>query len=809
MLYLGRSLKVSSRLALSLIASVFISVLFHASRGNAQGAIDLSQNATEYLITQRSGSTGDIFIYVSVPEWTGYKAGYCPVYVRVVPQRGVVFKTDGNLKVHFANGQYFSETGTQAVLEIGIEQGTTEARGEILANMFDTQVVNIFASLNGQRLSGQKVYAYNQLGYSGASNAPSLVVFSKDLSRLDPRRKTAKEDFEKTGRWYSQSETRMFGANKPIYADSERLPNNWLYLSVFDQVAVSATELEVLSPGAVQSLNNYALAGGVLIVCNVKSIKEVRRSFAINRDAARTDTDLRASKSKWIPGGVVALSVDVQNVQQSDFDSTLDLLPDTFWDQFQSRCLVDGFAGTARYNQQMYPNGMVVAGDLLETIGMVSNSLLEVGQSRIDLELSTLEIAASRLMEAYDVPFSSVAQVGTGIAKGQEDQADILQTDLTFSHGFGTVRLETNARRDAESLFRDPAGFSPEVPINRVQRFKEGIGDDFWGWLIPSVGRTPVIPFLVFVSAFAGLVVPGLLVWCNRHKRRVWLVVLMPLLAAFFTFALFAYGILKDGFGSVCRLRSFACLDVKGDGMVWSRQSYFAAVVPSEGFVVGRETQLSPLAIHSNKELPSSQQFDMEGKQVYVGLLQPRVQSQFSVTHPLQGVSIVGRSEENDEVLQDRSIRNASAFAWSVAMFVDAQSRCFIATEVAPGSQAECSEISMEDAIRVLRKKFVSVSTDAPVDAPSANQFTLNQFFRNQFNNFNNQGNNTGQIFEEDFWAERVGIAASRAGANQNVEPFQPLPRSFIILSDHAPYLERCLPGAVEQDGLHGIMGVW
>ncbi len=809
MFYLGRSLKISSRFALSLIASVFISVLFHANRGNAQGAIDLSQNATEYLITQRSGSTGDIFIYVSVPEWTGYKAGYCPVNVRVVPQKGVVFKTDGNLKVHFANGQYFSETGTQAVLEIAVEQGTSEARGEILANMFDTQVVNIFATLNGQRLSGQKVYAYNQLGFSGASNAPSLVVFSKDLSRLDPRRKSAKEDFEKTGRWYSQSETRMVGVNKPIYADSERLPNNWLYLSVFDQVTVSASEIESLSPGAIQSLNNYALAGGVLIVCNVKSIKEVRRRFPITIDAARTDNDLRASKSKWIRGGLGVLPVDIPNVQQSDFDSTMDLFPDTLWDQFQSKYLIDGFANTARYNQQMYPNGMDFTGDLLETIEMLSNSLLEVGQSRIDLELSMLEIAASRLLEAYDVPFSPDPKMGPGVTKVPEDQADMLQNDLTFSYGFGTVRLETNARRDAESLFRDPAGFSPEVPINRVQRFKDGIGDDFWGWLIPSVGRTPVIPFLVFVSAFAGLVVPGLLFWCNQHKRRVWLVILMPLLAAFFTLALFAYGILKDGFGSIGRLRSFACLDARGDGMVWSRQSYFAAVVPSEGFVLGEETQLSPLTIHSNKELPGSQQFDKEGKQVYAGLLQPRIQSQFCVTHPLRGVSLIGRPEEKDEVLNDKSIRNDSAFAWSVAMFVDAQSRCFIANEVAPGAKASCSEMTMEDAVRVLRKKYVSVSTDAPVDAPSADQYTLNQFFRNQFSNFNSRANNTGQIFEEDFWAERVGIASSRAGANQNVMPFQPQPRSFIILSDRAPYLERCLPDAVEQDGLHGIMGVW
>jgi len=728
----------------------------------------------------------------------------------VAPQRGGVFKSNGNLKVHFANGQYFSETGTQAVLELTIEQGVAEARGEILANMFDTQVVNIFATLNGQRLSGQKVYAYNQLSFSGVSNAPCLVVFSKESLRLDPRRKDAKADFEKTGRWYSQSEVRGLGTNRSMYAESSRLPNNWLYLSVFDQVTVSATEFDALSEGAVEALDNYASAGGVLVLCDVKNLGKVRHRFDINMNASKSDADLVASKSTWSTAAGPASVAAIENVQQSDFDSTIDLFPDTLWDQFQAKCLVDGFSNTPRYNQPgYYSPAYSDAGDLLDSIHFIWNALPEVGLSLIDLELAPLEIAASRFQEAYAIPLSPAVSQVTGGREETGDLEETLKSNLTFQHGFGTIRLEPNSRRDTATLFRDSSSFFPMVPINRVHRFKDGIGNDFWGWLIPSVGRTPVIPFLVFVSAFAGLVVPGLLFWCNQHKRRVWLVVLMPLLAAVFTFGLFGYGVLKDGFGSVCRLRSFACLDSGGNGMVWSRQSYFAARVPSEGIVVGAETQVAPLTIHSSKDLPGSQQFDLDGKQSYAGLLQPRVQSQFSITHPLRGLSIVRRTNELDEVLGSKSVVNDSGFTWSVALFVDAESRCFVAEDVVQGSRAQWTEKEMEDAVRVLRRKYLSVSTSPPADAPSADQYTLNQFFRNYFNNFNGRGNNTGMIFEEDFWAERVGIAPPRAGRTQNTSPFKPLPNSFIILADQAPYLERCLPGAVEQDGLHGVMGSW
>lgn len=790
----------------TLAASVLFfvgSLIVFTDRSQGQVAIDLSQNVSEFLITQNFGATGDVLIYVSVPEWTGYKAGYSPVSVRVIPKRGGVFRSDGRLKVHFANGQYFSESGTQAVLELALEQGAPESRGEILTNMFDTQVVNIFASLNGQRLGGQKVYAYNQLGFTGVSAEPSLVIFSKDVSRSDIRRKNAKEDFERTGRWFSRSEPKTVGMNQPIYADATKLPSNWLEFSVFHQISISSVELDALSEDAARALENYALAGGVLVIDSVQTLSGVKRLFSINMAMAKSDSDLLSSSNKWGAGAQTNLSAYIQDVQPSDFDSTINLFPNTMWDQFHANCLTSGFSGNAIYYQQPFTPPFFNSGDLNETLDLVSDSLVEGGMAWLDMQLMPLEISASRFREIYEVPVPEIRSA-VEIAEG-----DLLGSDMTIPHGFGTIRLQQRARRDTAPLFRDLSSFAIDVPINRVQRFKEGIGDDFWGWLIPSVGRTPVIPFLVFVSAFAGLVVPGLLVWCNQHKRRVWIVVLMPLMAGAFTLALFGYGVLKDGFGSVCRLRSFAFVDSKGDGLVWSRQSYFAARIPYEGVVVGNETQMAPLALQSSKDWPGSQQYEVDGKQAYIGLLQPRVQSQFSITHPLDGLSLVGRSDEVDEVLNGKSIVNNANFDWGVAMFMDANSRCFIAEQVARGQRAALVEMDADDGVRVLRRKYVSVATSPPADAPSADQYTLNQFFRRQFNSFNARVNNNGAIFEENFWAERVGITAKRSVANQSVAPFKLPPGSFMILSDQAPYLERCLPDAKEQDGLHGIMGTW
>lgn len=136
-----------------------------------------------------------------------------------------------------------------------------------------------------------------------------------------------------------------------------------------------------------------------------------------------------------------------------------------------------------------------------------------------------------------------------------------------------------------------------------------------------------MIPFLVFVALFVGGAAPGLMFWTNRHKRRVWLVVLMPLTAAICTVLLFGYGLLKDGLGVVSRLRSLAFIEEKGDGLIWSRQNYFAATVSNQGMRVGPETQFTPVTVNSFSELPNCEQHNVDGMQQYRSLLPPLLAS--------------------------------------------------------------------------------------------------------------------------------------------------------------------------------------
>ncbi len=379
---------------------------------------------------------------------------------------------------------------------------------------------------------------------------------------------------------------------------------------------------------------------------------------------------------------------------------------------------------------------------------------------------------------------------------------------IYVAHGFGKVYLDNGYRLDRSYLPEDAS--SGSVPYqnqlimnssNRSIRFADGIGDDFWNWLIPSVGRTPVIPFLAFVVLFVGVAAPGIMYWSNRHKRRVWLVVLMPLTAVGCTILLFTYGLLKDGLGAVSRTRSLAFVDEQGNGMVWSRQSYFAATVSNDGLTLGEETQLVPMAVSSFSDLPACEQHFVGGLQQYRGLLLPRLQSQFSITHPLRKLAVVKRGAETDAILNGPTIINASNFVWSKAVFVGLNNDFFIASDVGPGQKATCELTSSTEATQALKEQYKSQALIPPADSPSADQTSLAQAFTGIFTFRRGRNNSVGQITEETIWTNHLGLSANNSTLL--------LPGTYVLFAAEAPYLERCLPGVKDQDGLHTIVGRW
>ncbi len=777
--------------------------------GQAQ-QIDLSQFKREHLITNAfGGETGDVSIYVSFPNWFG-RPGYCPVRVRVVPRKGLTFKRDGSLRLIMGSSIYSEGTDAKTCIDIPIENGTSEAKGEMLGNFllegnglsgFRRNQFGITATLNGRKLTGQRVYVYN--GRAGGRECQNLILISTESSKDDSRRLEALAEMAETGNWYSQ-ETIADGVQQvSAFGDIRKLPSNWLLLSNLEHVSIGFDDLARLDATGLECLNQYVLAGGYLAINKVSSASAVANSLPLDLSRQLVESTKGSQKSQ------TSSKTKTKYILPSDFDPPrLDLLKNTLWDRFQlaiGKSALDGSNSPAN----VWLDARVIPYDLQQGIDPVLKDLLEVGKSYVDWKLASPSIFISRI---YDDLIDSTpqTQVSGTLSDGSLSQSPVeLKKPILLPHGFGTMYLDNRRRSDNSSAWEDRTkAITSQVlydSTNRISRLSQGIGDDFWDWLIPSVGRTPAIPFLIFVVLFVGGAVPGIMYWSHQHKRRVWLVVLMPLTAAICTFFLFSYGLLKDGLGAVSRTRSLSFVDEKGDGMVWSRQSYFAATVSNQGMNIASETQFVPMTVNSYASLPDCEQFEVDGMQLYRGILAPRSQTQFSLTHPLRKLLILKRGSDHDPILGGPSILNQSNFTWNKAVFVDSKGEYFIASDVGPGQRAECIVSSRDETSLALQKEYKTQPLAPPADSPSADQTSLGQFsleffsFRSAFRPA--RTNNAHQITEEVTW---TSLLSNKSGVSTVLSP-----GTYVIFASEAPYLERCLPGVKDQDGLHTIVGRW
>ena len=58
-----------------------------------------------------------------------------------------------------------------------------------------------------------------------------------------------------------------------------------------------------------------------------------------------------------------------------------------------------------------------------------------------------------------------------------------------------------------------------------------------------------------------------------------------------------------------------------------------------------------------------------------------------------------------------------------------------------------------------------------------------------------------GQITEETTWTGQLGMALN--------DKTVLLPGTYVLFVSDATYLERCLPGVKDQNGLHAVVGRW
>lgn len=119
---------------------------------------------------------------------------------------------------------------------------------------------------------------------------------------------------------------------------------------------------------------------------------------------------------------------------------------------------------------------------------------------------------------------------------------------------------------------------------------------EFWYFLIPGVGRAPVIGFQVLIALFVFVIGPVNYFVLRRNNRLYFMIVTVPAVALATTTLLLGYAMTSDGFSLRTRVRSVTMLDQRRrEAVSWSRNSYYAGIAPAGGLRFSRDTAVYPI----------------------------------------------------------------------------------------------------------------------------------------------------------------------------------------------------------------------
>ncbi len=119
---------------------------------------------------------------------------------------------------------------------------------------------------------------------------------------------------------------------------------------------------------------------------------------------------------------------------------------------------------------------------------------------------------------------------------------------------------------------------------------------DFANFLVRNVGQAPVFAFITLITLFAIFIGPVNYFLLRRRKRLYVMLVTVPGAALVVTVSLVAYAVLADGLHVRSRIRSVTHVDQIGQtSSSWSRQVYFAGMVPKNGLSYPAEAFVQPI----------------------------------------------------------------------------------------------------------------------------------------------------------------------------------------------------------------------
>lgn len=284
----------------------------------------------------------------------------------------------------------------------------------------------------------------------------------------------------------------------------------------------------------------------------------------------------------------------------------------------------------------------------------------------------------------------------------------------------------------------------------------------FANWLIPGVAEPPVYTFMGLLTCFVVLVGPVAYRRTAKLGRSYLMFGIAPILALVTTLAMFGYGILADGFGTVVRVRQLTWIDGQsGDAAERVRATYFAGVRPEKGlrFPGNAEVsgypegsgqswedlnKLSPATIGRLSIQPETQWFDSS-------FLPSRQQRQFVSHTPRKQVGSIELMPAI-QLGSPPTVQSTLGFPVRDLVIRDQRGKYWFLDELEPGPPVACTPLSTEQASKRLGQLYTDHRPMSQVrESRRTNRYSSHTYdvLVSNYRRINTKKNVTDGLFEQ------------------------------------------------------------
>lgn len=364
-------------------------------------------------------------------------------------------------------------------------------------------------------------------------------------------------------------------------------------------------------------------------------------------------------------------------------------------------------------------------------------------------------------------------------------------------HGFGRI-----VASEAEDLFQRPSVYwewmTQAIGSTRLTWLeRHGIqlnsdNADFWDFLIPGYGATPVVSFLSVIGLFVLAIGPINFFVLKRMKRFYLLPLTVALAALITTGVMLTYSFLSDGIESRVRLRSFTHLNERSDKIqvasTQCRHAYLATVTPRDGLVVPDRMLVYPIEAVHRYQARRRQRITSNGKRMlHHGYIGSRSTSQFLTTdvQPTEDRLLI--SESSDGPLE---VINQLGVPIQHAWVTDSKGKVFYAEACGVGESLALQPMTQKDARKQLNDILVDHRPEPPEELNATNQtgYGLGYFAIKAYSQTS--------LMERDM--KECSQNLLRGTAN-----------IYVVITEDAPsFVERGME-AKQEAGFHVVRGTW